>query len=81
MKFSEWKTITIARLIEIKRRHEDNPKIVNDVNAILSKLHYAKVRDLSTILLYLHHASVDLKEFLELIPSKEEIMEWFKEEA
>jgi len=77
--FSEWKTITISRLIEIKRKNAGNEKIARDVDVLITRLQYLRARDLSTWLILLYHASADSKEFLELAPTVEEIQEWFKE--
>ena len=83
--FSEWKTITISRLIEIKKKNTGDDirsnKIARDVDVLITKLQYLRARDLGTWLVLLYHASADSEEFLELAPTAEEIKEWFKEDA
>jgi len=80
MSFSEWKTKTMVRLINLTKQYSSNAKAVNDLNTIIVKLKYVKVRDLSTILMYFHLASANVPELLELIPTTEEVEEWFKSE-
>jgi len=78
--FSEWKTWTVTRLLEIKRKNIGNEKIARDVDILITKLQYLRARDLSTWLILLHHASVDCNEFLELLPTIEELESWFVKE-
>ena len=78
--FSEWKTLTVSKLLEIKKKYSDNEKIARDVDILLTKLQYLRARDLATWMVTLHHASTDCSEFLEVLPSTEELKEWFKEE-
>jgi len=78
--FSEWKTITIRKLLEMRKRYSDNGKILQDINVLVSKLQYLKARDLGAWLVLLHHAATDSPEFLELAPSVEELEEWFEKE-
>lgn len=81
MRFTEWKTKTIIKIIDLQKNYADNQKAINDLNAVLMKLKYAKVRDLSTVFLYMHLASQNVKELLNLIPATEEVEEWFKSEV
>ena len=78
--FSEWKTLTIRKLIEMRKRYSDDEKILQDINVLISRLQYLKSRDLGMWLVLLHHASADLMEFLELAPEAEELEEWFTKE-
>jgi hypothetical protein len=78
--FSEWKTLTAVKLLEIKKKYSSNEKIVRDVDILLTKLEYLRASDLAIWLVMLHHASTDCPEFLEVLPSIDELKEWFKEE-
>jgi len=78
--FSEWKAMVILRLLEMKRKYSSDEKILRDINVLLSKLQYLRVRDLSTWLVLLYHAASDLSEFLELLPRLEDLDEWFEKE-
>jgi len=78
--FSEWKATTILRLLGMRKKYTGNEKILQDINVLITKLQYLRARDLSMWLVLLHHASVDLDEFLELAPSIEELEQWFEKE-
>lgn len=79
MTFSEWKAKTMARLVELTKKYEDNPKALSDLNFIITKLHYAKSRDLASVLYYMHVVAREIKEILELIPTPSEVEEMLKE--
>lgn len=76
MKFSEWKLKAMIRLIELTKKYEGNQKVVSDLNTVITKLHYAKQRDLSTILYYLYVIARDdgVREVLDLVPSEAEAL-------
>ncbi|MEM2351682.1 MAG: hypothetical protein QXT26_04665 [Thermoproteota archaeon] len=76
--FSEWKTLTIQRLIQLYDSTE-NPKTKNDIIAIIDRLHYARLRDLSTVLSYIFSASKNVPDLRKIIPSEEEIEAWWKD--
>lgn len=78
VKFSEWKVKTMLEIINLQKKYADNSKAVNDLNTILTKLKYAKVRDLSTVFFYMHLASENIPELLTLIPKPEEVERWFE---
>lgn len=77
--FLEWKTGTILKLILLKQKYANNAKIVNDIDAILEKVRYAEVRDLSSVLLLFHFASSDTKDFLQLLPTVKDVERWHRE--
>ena len=76
--FNEWKTITIARLLELKKNYMENAKAIQTLDAIIYKVHYAKLRDLARVLFLLHAGSSDVPELLDLLPTTEEVEEWLK---
>jgi hypothetical protein len=76
--FSAWKSKTILRLLALKTKYKDNPKILQDIDILITKLQYLKLRDLHSYLALVHHASADTEEFLSILPAEEEIEEWFK---
>jgi len=78
--FSEWKTTTILKLLEMRKKYAENEKIIRDINILITKLQYLRARDLGTWLVLLHHAATDLPEFLKLAPEAEELEEWFTKE-
>jgi len=79
--FNQWKVEAALRLLEIKAIHRGNQEVVRAVDTLLTKLHYLKLRDLASFLVLLHHASSVAEEFLLLLPSQEEVREWFREEG
>jgi len=78
--FNEWKTVTISKLIELKRKYANEPKKRDLLSMVLMKVHYAKKRDLGTLLYYMDLASQEIPEMTELIPSSEEISKWLRGE-
>jgi len=78
--FNRWKAQTMARLIEIKQKYADNRKVAQDVQAIITRLEYARSRDLPQILALLHHASADAPEFLQLVPTADEVAKMYEGE-
>jgi hypothetical protein len=76
--FSAWKSKAILRLLALKTKYKDNPKILQDIDILITKLQYLKLRDLHSYLAFVHHASADTEEFLSILPTEEEIEEWFK---
>jgi pantothenate kinase-related protein Tda10 len=78
--FYAWKAQAMIKLLAIKAAHKDNPKIVQDVDTLITKLQYLKVKELSSFIAAVHHASVDTDEFLIILPTEEEIEAWFEKE-
>jgi len=79
--FNQWKIETLLRLLEIKALHKDNQRVQETVDALITKLHYLKLRDLASFLVLVHHASSVAEEFLLLLPGMEEVQAWFTEEG
>jgi len=79
MNFSQWKATTIAALINLKKKYEGNMKAQQTLQALIYKLSYLRLRDLAGFLMLLHAGSVDVKELLDLVPSREDVARWFAE--
>jgi hypothetical protein len=75
--FYAWKTQAMIKLLSIKVAHKDNLKIVQDVDTLITKLQYLKVKELSSFIAMVHYASKDTEEFLEILPTEKEVEEWF----
>jgi hypothetical protein len=75
--FSAWKSRVILRLLALKTKYKDNPKIAQDVDILVTKLQHLKLRDLHSYLALVHEASSDCEEFLSILPSEEEVEEWY----
>jgi hypothetical protein len=78
-RFSAWKCKATLRLLSLKLKYKDNPKIAQDIDVLITKLQYLKLRDLASFLVLVHHASADCEEFLEILPKEEEVEKWFEE--
>jgi hypothetical protein len=76
--FSAWKAQATLMLLALKTKHKDDPKIAQDVDVLVTKLQYLKLRDLASFLVLVHHASTDTEEFLALLPTEEEVERWFQ---
>jgi len=76
--FSAWKSKATLRLLSLKLKYKDNPKIAQDIDILITKLQYLKLRDLASFLTLVHHASSDCEELLSILPSENEVEEWYK---
>jgi hypothetical protein len=75
--FSAWKAKATLRLLAMKTKYKDDPKILQDIDILITKLQYLKLRDLHSYLALVHHASADTEEFLVILPTEKEIEEWY----
>jgi hypothetical protein len=75
--FSAWKAWAAVRLLSLKQKYRDNPKVLQDVDMLITKLQYLKLRDLHSFLAHVYEASKDSEEFLEIVPKEEEVEEWY----
>ena len=75
--FSAWKSKATLRLLAMKTKYRDDPKVLQDIDVLITKLQYLKLRDLHSFLALVHEASKDAEEFLSILPSEEEVVEWY----
>jgi hypothetical protein len=76
--FSAWKSQAMLRLIAIEAAHKGDAKIKRDVDTLITKLTYLKAKELYTFLALVHEASKDCEDFLNMIPSEEEVIRWIE---
>jgi hypothetical protein len=75
--FSAWKSKATLRLLALKTKYRDDPKIAQDVDILVTKLQYLRLRDLHSFFALVHEASKDCEEFHEILPTEEEVDRWF----
>ena len=75
--FSAWKSKATLRLLALKTKYKDDPKIAQDVDILVTKLQYLRLRDLHSFFALVHEASSDCEEFLSILPTEEEVEEWY----
>jgi hypothetical protein len=75
--FSAWKSKATLRLLALKTKYRDDPKIAQDVDILVTKLQYLRLRDLHSFFALVHETSSDCEEFLSILPSEEEVEEWY----
>jgi hypothetical protein len=75
--FSAWKSKATLRLLALKTKYKDNPKVLQDIDVLITKLQYLRLRDLHSFLALVHETSSDCEEFLSILPSEEEVEEWY----
>lgn len=84
MKFSEWKTLTMRKLLELRKKYEQlgDERAANDIGFLMDKLNYLRSRDLASFMFYVHMLIRDRKivELYDLLPSIDEIKNFFTEE-
>jgi hypothetical protein len=76
--FSAWKSKATLRLLAMKTKYRDDPKVLQDIDVLITKIQYLKLRDLASFLVLVHHVSADGEEFLSILPSEEEVEDWFQ---
>ncbi|MCC6051398.1 MAG: hypothetical protein LM580_11865, partial [Thermofilum sp.] len=64
-------------LLALKTKYKDDPKIAQDVDILVTKLQYLRLRDLHSFFALVHEASSDCEEFLSILPTEEEVEEWY----
>jgi hypothetical protein len=77
--FSAWKAWATVKLLSLRMKYRDNPKICNDVDVLVNRLERLRLDSLASFLADLHRASNDAPEFLEILPSEGEVTQWFEE--
>jgi hypothetical protein len=76
--FSAWKSKATLKLIAIETKHKDNPKVLRDVDTLITKLMHLKIRDLNSFLALVREAAKDAEEFLSILPTEDEVNRWFE---
>jgi hypothetical protein len=77
--FSGWKAWAAVKLLSLKLKYRDDPKVARDVDYLVDRLERLRLDSLAAFLADLHRASTDAPEFLEIVPSEEEVEKWFQE--
>jgi hypothetical protein len=76
--FSGWKAWAVVKLLSLKMKYRDDQRVVQAVDMLVNRLERLRLDSLAAFLADLHRASDDVPEFLSILPSEEEIIEWFK---
>lgn len=79
-RFTVWKARAMVKLVNLRKQYENDAKISSYLDSLISKLHYAKARDISRVIFDLHLLSKEVPEVLELIPSEEDVKQWLTKE-
>lgn len=79
-RFTVWKARAMVKLVNLRKQYEGDAKISSYLDSLISKLHYAKARDISRVIFDLHLLSKEVPEVLELIPSEEDVKQWLTKE-
>ena len=79
--FSAWKAWAAIKLLSLKLKYRDNPKVGSDVDYLVNRLERLRLDSLTAFLADLHRASSGAPEFLSILPSEEEVSSWFEEEG
>jgi hypothetical protein len=77
--FAAWKAWAAVKLLSLKRKYRDNPKVVQAVDVLVNRIERLRLDSLAAFLADLHRASTDAPELLEIIPKEEEVVSWFEE--
>jgi hypothetical protein len=79
--FSAWKAWAAVKLLTIKTKRRDEPKVAQAVDVLISRLERLRLDALASFLADLHRASADVPELLEIVPKEEEVAQWFEGEG
>jgi len=82
VKFNEWKTLAMHRLVNIYDKYQNNPKVANDLDFLILKLKELRARDLGNFLAYVHlvKKTHNISELRDIIPTQQDLMEMLKED-
>jgi uncharacterized membrane protein len=82
MKFNEWKTLAMHRLVTIYDKYRDNVKAAADIDFLILKLKELRARDLGNFLAYVHMVKKahNIPELRDIIPGAEEIKQMLEED-
>ena len=76
--FSAWKAWAVVKLLALKVKYRDDKRVAQAVDILVNRLERLRLDSLASFLADLHRASVDAPEFLSILPSAEEVEEWFR---
>jgi len=76
--FSAWKAWAAVKLLALKSKYRDNPKVSDAIDYLVNRLERLRLDSLTAFLADLHRASADVPEFLSVLPSEEEVLSWFE---
>jgi hypothetical protein len=76
--FSAWKAWATVKLLALKQKYRDDPKVARDIDYLVNRLERLRLDSLTAFLADLHRASADVPEFLSVLPSEEEVRKWFQ---
>ena len=81
MKFNEWKTLAMCKLLTLYDKFKDNRQIAADLNFLIIKLKELRARDISSFLFYVHQVrdSRGIDELKEIIPDIGELKKMLEE--
>jgi hypothetical protein len=82
VKFNEWKTLAMHRLVTIYDKYQNNPKVANDLDFLILKLKELRARDLGNFLAYVHlvKKAHGIPELRDIIPTQQDLTEMLKED-
>ena len=66
------------KLLALKSKYRDNPKVSGAIDYLVNRLERLRLDSLAAFLADLHRASADCGELLEILPSEDEVEEWFR---
>jgi len=76
--FSAWKAWAAVKLLSLRMKYRDDPKIAQDVDYLVNRLERLRLDSLASFLADLHRASNGAPELLEIVPKEEEVAQWFE---
>ena len=76
--FSGWKAWATVKLLALKQKYRDDPEVARHIDYLVDRLERLRLDSLASFLADLHRASSDCEEFLSILPSEEEVEEWFR---
>jgi hypothetical protein len=82
VKFNEWKTLAMHRLVTIYDKYRDNAKAASDLDFLILKLKELRARDLGNFLAYVHMVKKahNISELRDIIPTQQDLMEMLGED-
>jgi hypothetical protein len=76
--FAEWKAVSVAQLMALRRKYADKPDALRELENIISRIRYARLESLPALLAAVEKHLPAIPELETIVPSVEEIETWHR---
>ena len=76
--FAEWKAVAIAQLMSLRRKYQDRPDALRELENLIARIRYARLESIPAILASVEKFLSAIPELETIVPSTEEIEAWHR---